>query len=284
MNSDTTTESNTRDPDDEDHRSVKPIREHIRHLERVHWINLQIQNGKYPNTRTVAEHFEVSQKTAQRTIEYMRDRLRLPLEYSREQRGYYYSEPTIGLCAIELTEGDLLMILLAGKMIEQYRGTALGKKLAGVFEKVFSAMTDTVSVDVGILAEAFSFETSHVSEPNHELLLRLGCAIKSRTRIEIEYYATSRNEVTTRTVDPIHLRNYLGEWYLIAFDHLRNDLRVFHAARVRSLAETQEAFEQPAGFELKKYLEEGFGMIFGHEPVEVEIDKRAIVRVTDGRH
>jgi hypothetical protein len=35
-------------------------REHVRHLTRTHWVDQQIRAGRYPNTRKISEHFEVS--------------------------------------------------------------------------------------------------------------------------------------------------------------------------------------------------------------------------------
>src|SRR5437870_2016202 len=94
----------------------QPTREHLRHLERIFWIDHEIRANHYPNTQKIAKHFEVSPKTAQRTIDFMRDRLRLPIDYSADHRGWYYTEPTYALPAIELTEGDLVAILLAERL------------------------------------------------------------------------------------------------------------------------------------------------------------------------
>lgn len=47
---------------------------------------------KYPNALTFAMEWEVSQKTIQRDIAYMRDELEAPLEYDRHRNGYYYTQ------------------------------------------------------------------------------------------------------------------------------------------------------------------------------------------------
>jgi len=64
----------------------------------------------------------------------------------------------------------------------------------------------------------------------------------------------------------------LGEWYLIAFDHLRNEVRDFSASRIRELTVTDERFEWPAGFDLGSYLDSGFAMIRGSRPFQIEIE------------
>src|SRR5262245_4242680 len=108
-------------------------REHLRHLERAFWIDHEIRVLRYPNATTIAAHFEIPTKTAQRTLDFMRDRLKLPLGYAHERRGWYYTEPAYALPAVELTEGDLVAILLAEKLARQYRGTALAQPLEQAF-------------------------------------------------------------------------------------------------------------------------------------------------------
>ena len=247
------------------------IREHLRHLERALWIDLQLRANRYINNNHIAERFEISTKTAQRTIEFMRDRLKFPIAYSAEQRGWHYTEPHYALPAIALTEGDLIAILLAEKLARQYRGTAIGRQVATAFAKVLGAMTDAVSVDLQALAEAHSFEAATTAEPNIELFQQLGRAVRERRRIEMTYFTAGRGELTRRRADPLHLRNSAGEWYLIAWDAGHRAPRDFHAARIRELTVTDETFTWPTGFNLDDYLNSGFGMIRGREPIHVEI-------------
>lgn len=251
----------------------KPIqnRERVSHLERVFWIDREIRAGRYPCARTIAEYFEINAKTAHRTIDFMRDRLRLPMAYSAEKRGWYYTEPTYGLPAIELIEGDLVAILLAERLARQYRGTAIEKQVEEAFGKVLSAMTNTVSIDLAALAEAYSFEAAITTDLSPELFGRLGRAAIKRRRIRMSYFSANRGAVTERSADPLHLRNYLGDWYLIAFDHLRGEVRDFLISRIRELEVTDEVFDWPSNFNLADYLASGFSMIRGRQPIEVEI-------------
>src|ERR1051326_2622908 len=136
-------------------------------------------------------------------------------------------------------------------------------------------MTNSVSIDFGALAEAHSFEPVLSVELEPAIFQQLGRAVIERRKIRITYYSAMRGLITERDVEPLHLRNYLGEWYLIAFDHLRNEVRDFHAGRIRELVITEETFEWPKGFDLSDYLNKGFSMIRGisHFDVEIIFDK-----------
>lgn len=73
-------------------------------IERIKFINLQLKNRSYPNTDDLLElcrkRFEdpkLSKSTISRTIEHMKDDFGAPIEYSREQNGYYYSDDAFEL-------------------------------------------------------------------------------------------------------------------------------------------------------------------------------------------
>ena len=59
-------------------------------FERFVWFDTQVRQKRFPNARKLADRFELSRKTAQRNIEYMRDRLMALLEYGPSKKGYYY--------------------------------------------------------------------------------------------------------------------------------------------------------------------------------------------------
>jgi predicted DNA-binding transcriptional regulator YafY len=249
---------------------MKTNRERQAHFARVFWIDHQLAANRYPNARTIAEHFEISMKTGQRTLDFMRDQLRLPLAYSPEKRGWHYTEPTFPFTGIEITEGELLVLLLSERLARAYKGTAIGKMIEQVFAKVLNAMTNTISIDINALTEAHSFETALTTELDEKTFRQIGRAIIKRFCIEMTYFTAGRGELTRRKVDPLHLRNYLGEWYLIAFDHLRGEIRDFHVGRIRELEASKEKFNWPEGFDLQAYLDSGFAMFRGGKPIDVE--------------
>lgn len=250
---------------------MKTNREWLAHYSRVFWVIHQLNGSRYPNARKIAEHFEVSPKTGQRTLEHMRDVMRMPIAYSAEHRGWYYTEPTSPLTGIEISEGELLVFVLAQKLAEAYKGTAIGKLIEQVFGKVLNAMTNLVSIDLKALTEAHSFETALTTELDEQTFRQLGRAIRERLRLRVSYFTATRGELSERRIDPLHLRNYLGEWYVIAFDHRRNAIRDFHVGRIRELTITNENFTYPEGFDLAAYLDSGFAMIRGSQPIAVEL-------------
>src|SRR5262249_40112821 len=149
----------------------------------------------------------------------------LPLAYSAKERGWYCTEPTYHFTGLEMTEGELLVLLLAERLAKAWRGTAVGRLVDQAFAKVLNSVTSVVSVDLNSLTEAYSFEMPVTSELNVETFKYLCQAISHRQAVQMTYFTQNRGEMTERRVDPLHLRNYLGDWYVIAFDHMRGKVR-----------------------------------------------------------
>lgn len=63
-------------------------------MERVAVIDRAIRAGEYPNARTIADRLEVSRRTIQRDIDFMRDRLDAPLVFDAKRNGYTYQRST----------------------------------------------------------------------------------------------------------------------------------------------------------------------------------------------
>lgn len=71
----------------EDSGAVKHTR---RPFQRMHEIHRAIKEGGYPNCSILAKQLEVTAKTVQRDITFMRDEFGLPLVYDGQLHGYRY--------------------------------------------------------------------------------------------------------------------------------------------------------------------------------------------------
>lgn len=76
-----------------------------------------------------------------------------------------------------------------------------------------------------------------------EMLEAVRQAVAEHERLRIEYYAQSSAETTTREIDPEEVFFAIGNWYVVAWDHLSNEERLFRADRIRNGKPTGEGFE-----------------------------------------
>ena len=223
-------------------------------------IHEAIQARRYPNASTLGRELEVSPKSIHRDLAFMRDRLNLPLTYDEQRFGYFYTQEVGAFPILQISEGELFALLVAEKAVRQYRGTSFERPLLSALQKMAAALPDTISLHLADWTNTISFRTS--VEPLLDLATfdSLARAVARRQQLEIAYRKPGRGGPENRIVDPYHLANINGEWYLFAFDHLRRDLRTFVPARIHAVRPTGRTFTRPAGFSLDQRLRDSFGV------------------------
>jgi predicted DNA-binding transcriptional regulator YafY len=232
-------------------------------LERMLRIHQAIQGGEHPNATRLATELEVSSKSIHRDLEFMRDRLELPLEYDAARRGYVYTEEVSGFPTLQMTEGELFALLVAEKAVRQYRGTNFERPLVSAFRKLAASLPDTVSIHLEDWGETISFRTSAEPQLDLERFDVLARATARRQQVRLTYRKPARRETEERTVDPYHLANINGEWFLFGYCHLRRDIRTFVPARILGVELTGRRFARPARFSIERRLRDSFGVITG---------------------
>ena len=242
-------------------------------------IHQAVQSGNYPNASSLARELEVSAKSIHRDIEFMRDRLELPVEYDGARFGYHYTEEVSAFPTVQITEGELFALIVAEKALQQYRGTNFEKPLLSAIRKMEQSLPDTISLNLSDIERSISFRTRAEQRLDLEVFDALAKATARRRQIELRYRKPGRPDIEQRVIDPYHLANINGEWYLFAYDHLRKDIRTFVPARIQSLKPTGNTFERPQAFSLEERLKGSFGVQSGQGRYDVAL--RFNARVAD---
>ena len=222
-----------------------------------------IRAGSYPNATTMAADLEVHPRTIHRDLDFLRDSWGAPLEYCPQHHGFFYRDSDYAVPLLRLSEGELVALCLAERVMQQYRGTPYEHDLATAFRKLTSHLPEQVTIDLSHLAGSFSFRGPGTDVGDLRCFRRLTRAVCEGRQLELLYWTASRDETCRRVVDPYHLTSISGEMYMIAFCHLREGVRMFVPSRIRSARETGERFERPAEFRIEDYLDGTFRAMRG---------------------
>lgn len=240
-------------------------------LERMLRIHQALQSGSYPNTEKLARDLEVSGKSVQRDIQFMRDRLNLPVTYDASRNGFHYVGEVSSFPTMQITEGELFALIVAEKALQQYRGTSFEKPLLSAIKKMEQALPDTISLNLADIEQTISFRTRAEQILDLRVFDTLAKAAANRQQLELHYQKPGQPQPEARLVDPYHLANINGEWYLFAYDHARQDIRTFAPARIKTIKPTGKIFAHPEKFSLEKRLRGSFGVHSGQGEHEVSL-------------
>lgn len=241
---------------------------------RLYHIHKSICAKCYPNVPNLAKQFEVSPRTIERDIEYMRDRLGAPIVYCYQKKGYYYENEDFQMMPVRFTEGELIALFLGQNLLTKYSGTPLEKYIGSAFEKILTIMPEQVSVDWDTIEQAISFNVVPLRGDEQrvtEMYSTLAAAIEKKHTVWMRYYGVVRDQTNERYIDPYHLRYHQGAWYVIAYCRLRGDIRIFALDRIRDLKQTQRHFTKVKGFSINEYFKSALGIEHGEKPKKVTI-------------
>lgn len=214
--------------------------------------------GKYPNCSKLANELEVSTKTLQRDIDFMRDQLTLPIEYDAVKHGFYYAESVAQFPMVTVSQGELVALLVAQKAVEQYKGTSFEKPLHAAFEKLVSSMGDQASVSLHELSAAVSFRSQGVPQAQIQVFEDLTEAVMHHHVVEFDYLSMKAAKPERRRVQPYHLACIDNQWYLIAYDLVREGRRTFALPRIQKVKDLRISFEPSPDFSVADMLSGSF--------------------------
>jgi predicted DNA-binding transcriptional regulator YafY len=225
-------------------------------LERIMTFHGWVKDGRFPSLKRLQDSFEVSRATASRDVEFMRDRLGAPLEYDRENSGYYYSSENFRM-PFEGSQNTLVFAALLNKMAERTGLSGMEE-----FRRIKNSLGQCLFDKSKETLNHISCEFVEIEPPPENILPGIIESLNQRTDISIRY-RDARGNKTRRRIRPLRLHGYQGQWYLVAFCFLREKLRMFHTGRIEQIDILDSKIEIPEELNLEEYLSSPFGIFKG---------------------
>ncbi|MDR2786663.1 MAG: WYL domain-containing protein, partial [Treponema sp.] len=231
-------------------------------LARIYFIDRKIASGSYPNTGDLAREYEAGTATICRDIEFMRDQLGAPIEYSPLHRGFFYTEKTFRLPARFAAAEDMLALGLAKNLLSLYRNTPFYEAARRLMDSITAPLAGEESGD-----EAEPWYEKRILAPlgasypvDEEIWSAILTGLRENRIITFEYQSTWKEDFKPRRVRPYQLLFDAGVWYLYAYAEERGGIRMFSLSRIRNIAVTGGKFSLPRNYD---YSEQAGGSYFG---------------------
>ena len=228
--------------------------------ERLFALVLLLQNRPNMSSRDLAEHFGVSRRTIFRDLRTLGES-GVPLTYA-EDGGYEILEG-YQLPPLMFSAREAATLLIGTEFTTLQPDASLRTDAGAVAMKIRSVLPETVRDYIDRLQERtvlvpFNETQGRGGATSDEqgLWFELSEAVARQRRVKMTYYVASRDEETVREVDPLGLVYYSDHWNLIAYDHLRDDIRNFRLDQIKKLRTRFDTFEPPEGFDLREHLRE----------------------------
>ena len=181
--------------------------------------------------KTLAERFDVSQRTIYRDIDTL-SLAGIPVYTEKGKNGGISLLPDFVLSKSILSEqeqNEILSALQGLSNVKTAETSQVLRKLSTIFNKTAANWLEVDFTDWGYMNGRFfnDFKT----------------AILEHRIVEFDYYSTY-GEKTRRRVEPIQLWFKSKAWYIKGFCLTRQDMRLFKLTRVKNLILTNESFTE----------------------------------------
>lgn len=195
-----------------------------------------LESRRYPvPIQVFLDELGISRSAFKRDLDVLRDQMQAPIVWKRGEggieRGYLledkgWSAGKLGLPRAWFTASEIYALLMIDELASHIGPGLLTEHLQPLITRITLALSaaddvpENIRSRVRILASASKRRNIPHFEPVAQATVR-------RQKLNIEYFTRSRNEHSERIVSPQRLVHYKENWYLIAWCHKAEGLRMF---------------------------------------------------------
>lgn len=230
-----------------------------------------LQNRESISGRELADMLEVDVRSVRRYVTMLRD-MGIPVDSEAGRYGAYQLRPGFRLPPMMFTEAEILAITL-GLLAVSHMGLASAPGVLSASAKIERVLPDEMRKRLHAVHHTLSLNMPVPLSVDSAILTCFIVAAYERRRLEIAYRSPGR-EPTERDIDVYGVVYHAGNWYAVAYCHLREDRRMFRVDRVQSARLMDISFKPPRNFDVLQYALDSMAGIFDNYQVEVLLKTR----------
>lgn len=216
-------------------------------IERLEVITARLKTDEPITIGGIARDVGVSIRTLNRDIEVLRSQ-GLPIETDVGRGGGIRLDRRWGVGRINLNYTEAVDLMISLAIADQMDSPLFMAHLSSIRHKIMASFSPSMKSKVnGIKARiiigksATEMVLSSFDAPKHKAVEKLHQAFLMLQCIRISY-KDEANNITTRIIEPHYLFLSYPVWYVLAWDHLRDDVRIFRCDRMEKIQILDEDF------------------------------------------
>jgi len=217
-------------------------------IERLEIITARLKSDEPTTIGKIAKEVGVSIRTLNRDIQVLKDQ-GLPIDTDIGRGGGIRLDRHWGIGRINLNYSEAVDLLISLAIAEKMNSPLFMAHLTKIRHKLMASFSPSMKNKVSglkariLIGESASkFVLSEFFTPNQRTVEKIHQAFLLLHRITIVYRAENGDK-TRRTIEPHFLLLSYPVWYVLAWDHLRGDVRTFRCDRVEKTQCLDEDFK-----------------------------------------
>jgi predicted DNA-binding transcriptional regulator YafY len=235
--------------------------------ERFHLIDQMLNNHRVVSRQHFLDVMEISAATFKRDLEYLRDRLRAPIIWDSELRGYRYQQTTLEdktyqLPGLWFNTAEIQALLTMNAWIENLQQGMLSDHIKPLQSRI-RALLDQGDHSIEEITRRIRILTQPRKTDHQEFFQLISQALLNRKRLIISHYNRQSASSSEREISPQRLTFYRDNWYLDSWCHLRQAIRSFAIDAITGVVMLAEPAEDILDAKLDLELASGYGIFSG---------------------
>ena len=235
--------------------------------ERLYKIQRLLNSGRAVPLARFLEALEISKATFKRDLEYLRDRLGVPVVWDPEASGYRLEMSTDErihpLPGLWLNEAEIYALLTGIELLGNLEPAPLiGRQVKPLRERL-EKILELGQFSTEDIRRRICLMPMGSRQPSSEHFQVIAHALLSRKRLQLRHFGRLDANITEREVSPQRLVYYRDNWYLDAFCHLRDDIRSFSVDAVEEVSTVEKSAVSVDASILESELDAGYGIFSG---------------------
>jgi len=236
--------------------------------ERFYKIQNLLRSRHFVSMQDFMSELGISRATFKRDLEYLRDRMRAPIVYDRDQKAYGF-DPAIAdstlwqLPGLWFSADELQALLTMDRLLGDLQPGVLSELIAPLRKRLRSLLEsgEHSAEDIARRIKILSMGSRRVA-PAH--FRTIATAVLTRKRLGLRHQRRQDGEVIDREVSPQRLGHYRDNWYLDAWCHKRQALRTFGLDAIESAVVIPDKEVKEIGEDtLERHYASGYGIFAG---------------------
>ncbi|WP_048440637.1 YafY family protein [Caenimonas sp. SL110] len=211
---------------------------------------------------------EISRATVKRDIAKLRDQLRVPIRFDRDQGGYVIEEgqghTDSELPGLWFNDREILALTTIQQLLSQLAPGLLGSKLKPLQGRL-SQLMEKHGLAAEDVAQRIRLVHAGKRRVTPQFFEAVAAATIGRKKLRVAHFNRQTGDTVEREVSPQRLVHYRDNWYLDAWCHLRDDLRSFSVDALTDAHVLETSAKEIAAKRLDEMLSVSYG-IFGGAP------------------
>ena len=241
-------------------------KQYLNGLERILKIDYMISNWHYPSVQDFADETGASIATINRDLRDLRLKFGAEdiLKYDRNEKGFYYSQPSFRIPAMLTSEKQIIAAQLMSNLLKLIKNTPIYSQAIEVFTSLSDDLDENSKIKAKKLSNRILFLGMEPVKIDDEIWEKLEDAMSKNNYIRFNYKGYGKQKFV---VQPWQLIYSQGMWSLYTYNQMPDikDTRFYNLPQIYNLEILKDTFELSPDFEYTKRAKGNFRRYIGKE-------------------